>query len=139
MMPHTQLSQNAPPHLQELLFERIATLPGISVRESRVSVPGARAFVLDENSRGPREAFMVDGEFAHLHPPSDGSLHLVLPEPEAREVIEKGWGEPHPAGRMGWVAGTALMVYGPRDEQELESVWTIVRASYRFACGTAGG
>ena len=49
---------------------------------SMVSVPGARAFVLGEAAGRPPEAFMVGGEFAHLHPDYDGSLHLILP-PEA--------------------------------------------------------
>jgi hypothetical protein len=34
------------------------------------------------------------------------------------------------------VPTTVAMVYGPRDEQELEIVWRIVQASYEFACGT---
>jgi|SRR5581483_1958175 len=135
MMPHQQLSQNAPQPLQERLFQRARTLAGVTVRESRVSVPGARALVLEEGSRGPREAFMVDGEFAHLHPPYDGSLHLILPEEAAREVIERGWGELHPAARMGMIPATALMVYGPRDEEELETVWAILRISYEHARG----
>src|SRR5919198_6497702 len=47
-MPHQQLSQNAPPELQEELFARAAGLPGVRVGPSGVSVPGARAFVLEE-------------------------------------------------------------------------------------------
>jgi phospholipase/carboxylesterase len=132
MMPHQQLSQNAPVELQERLFEKIRRLPGISVTESRVSVPGARAFVLEELGDSP-EAFMADGEFAHLHPAYDGSLHVMLSAEEADEVIAKGWGEFHPAARMGLMRGAALMVYGPRDEGELEVILQIVRASYRFA------
>ena len=33
-----------------------------------ISVPGARAFVLEEEATGgPAEAFMIGREFAHLH------------------------------------------------------------------------
>ena len=38
--PHQQISQNAPPDLQEKLFTRAASLTGVSVGKSLVSVPG---------------------------------------------------------------------------------------------------
>lgn len=133
-MPHTQLDQNAPVELQEVIVERVRRLPGVSIAASRVSVPGARAFVLQDPSDLPG-AFMVGGEFAHLHPPGDGSLHLMLSEEDADEVIAKGWGELHPAAREGLIPGAALMIYGPRDEGELDVVWRIIEASYRLARG----
>jgi len=46
--PHKQISQNAPPDMQEELFARASSLAGVSVGDSLVSVPGARAFHLDE-------------------------------------------------------------------------------------------
>jgi phospholipase/carboxylesterase len=136
-MPHQQLSQNAPTEMQEALFDRARVLPDVRVQPSRVSVPGARAFVLDEAAaNGPADAFMVGREFAHLHPPYDGSLHLALPEELAAEVERKGWGELHPLARAGAMPRTVLMVFGPRDAEELEVVWTILRASRDHAAGT---
>ncbi|GAB6876647.1 luciferase domain-containing protein [Thermaerobacter litoralis] len=138
--PHQQLDQNAPPGLQEALFERARALPGVRVGPSGISVPGARAFILDEElAAGAPEAFMIGREFAHLHPPYDGSLHLMLPEATARVVAAKGWGELHPVARRGWLPPTAMMVYGPRDDDELEVVWTILQASYAFARGAQPG
>lgn len=132
--PHTQLNQNAPPELQERLFERAKALSGVQVEPSAISVPGARAFVLtEEAAAGPEEAFMIGREFAHVHPATDGSLHMMLPLELARRVEEQGWGEPHPVARMGLIPPTAMMVYGPRDEEELEIVWSILRASHAFA------
>ena len=56
--PHTQTSQNAPHDLQETLFDRAAQLPGVTVADSLVSVPGARAFILaEDHAKGPAEAF----------------------------------------------------------------------------------
>jgi Luciferase len=127
--PHAQRSQNAPAHLQEELARRALELPGVSEAESGVSVPGARAFVLDEASaRGPAEAFQTDREFAHLHPPYDGSLHMTLPTDVAEAAYAAGWGEPHP------VSGTPL-IFGPRDESELEVVWGLLQSSYEYASG----
>jgi phospholipase/carboxylesterase len=143
-MPHQQMSQNAPAELQEALFERASTLPGVVVGRSHVSVPGARAFHLDNANAAGQDAFMVGTEFAHLHPHEDGSLHLILPEPLARQVIERGWGEFHPLVQQGVMPPTNLMVFGPRDAEELEIVWSIVEASYanatsqRNASGDAG-
>lgn len=130
--PHKQVSQIAPPELQEALFERASELPGVVVGDSLVSVPGARAFHLQpETARGPRDAFQRGREFAHIHPPDDGSLHLTLPPAVYEEVLGKGWGEPHP------ISGT-MMLFGPRDEAELELVWQILLESYRFATGATG-
>ncbi|MCH9807744.1 MAG: DUF5519 family protein [Alphaproteobacteria bacterium] len=128
-MPHKQVSQNAPVELQEALLARMQTLADTAIGDSLVSVPGARALHLcDHCPGGPSAAFQRNREFAHLHPPNDGSLHITLPRKIYDDVIAKGWGEPHP------VSGT-MMVWGPRDEAELEIVWSLVQASYRFASG----
>ena len=138
-MPHQQLSQNAPVELQEALFERVATLPGVVVGGSHVSVPGARAFHLDPASAGPdSDAFMVGTEFAHLHPAYDGSLHVVLPEAAARQLVDLGWAEFHPLVAQGLMPPTNVMVFGPRDTAELDVVWTVVQASSEAARGDAG-
>ncbi|MGH8728405.1 MAG: luciferase family protein [Burkholderiales bacterium] len=130
--PHSQISQNAPYEFQEALFERIQALPGVSVGKSLVSVPGARAFHLDEAlARGPKDAFQRGYEFAHIHPAHDGSLHVALPRDAYDKVLAQGWGEPHP------ISGT-MMVFGPRDAEELEIVFGIVRASYDYARGEPG-
>jgi hypothetical protein len=81
---------------------------------------------------------MIDREFAHIHPPSDGSLHMVLPPDCIDRVIENGWAERHPlAGRYGFPANI-VMVYGPRDDHEGGTVEDLVRASHSFASEGAG-
>jgi hypothetical protein len=98
-------------------------------------VPGARAFHFPSSSSTAPEAFMVGREFAHLHPPSDGSLHLVLPPDLVDDVIENGWAERHPlAGRHGLPANI-VMVYGPRDDDELTVVEDLLQASHTLAAG----
>ncbi len=127
--PHKQISQNAPATMQEALFERAANLRGVTIGKSLVSVPGARAFHLSESlANGPAAAFQKGREFAHLHPPEDGSLHMTLPPDAYRAVLDAGWGEPHPVS-------TTMMVWGPRDADELETVWKILCASYAYATG----
>jgi hypothetical protein len=131
--PHTQLDQNAPPELQESIFEVGRGLPGVVVGRSKVSVPGARAFHLPSVERAPQGAFMIDREFAHLHPRTDGSLHMSLPPDVVDAAIANGWAERHPmAGRFG-LPSNIVMVYGPRDEAELAVVGDLLRASHAHA------
>jgi hypothetical protein len=133
--PHTQVTQNAPAELQERVFALASSLPGVVVGPSAVSVPGARAFHLPDSVQHAPEAFMVEREFAHLHPSSDGSLHMALPPDVVDRVIENGWAEHHPlAGRYG-LPGNIVMVYGPRDEDELSVVEDLIRASHALATG----
>jgi hypothetical protein len=133
--PHTQLDQQpADPGLVEELARRIFALPGVVEEPSRISVPGARALTLAAGEpAGPPEAFMVPGEFAHVHPAPDHSLHAMLPLELAEAAIEAGWAEPHPVARMGLIPHTAVMLYAPRDEAELDVVERLVRASHAFA------
>ncbi len=134
--PHQQVDQNASLAMQEALFERAQTLPGVMVRPSQISVKGARGFWLPvELAVGPPDAFMIGEEFAHLHPPYDGSLHMRLPFGAIEEVLLKGWGELHPSAPEGFAPGKTVMVFGPRDEAELASVWQILQQSYDFATG----
>ena len=101
-----------------------------------VSVPGARALRLrDGVPAGPSGAFMIEREFAHLHPGTDQSLHAALPPDLAQDAIEAGWAELHPVARTGLIPPTTVMLYAPRDQDELEVVYGLVLASYRFAGG----
>lgn len=135
-MPHQQLSQNAPLSLQEELWHRMTGLEGVRPGRSHVSLPDTRALHLDPRlATGPGDAFFAGTEFAHLHGASDGSLHLMLPVSVAGDAIDKGWSELHPVARRGAGPPTLVMLYGPRDEAELEVVWRLVQTSYAFARG----
>ncbi len=82
---------------------------------------------------GPAEAFLIEREFAHLHPAPDHSLHAMLPLETAEEAVEAGWAEPHPAALQGLIPRTAVMIYAPRDDAELDVIERLVRASHAFA------
>jgi hypothetical protein len=136
--PHTQLDQNAPRALFDALAARIFALPDAEERRSLVSVAGARALWLrDGIAAGPPDAFMIEREFAHLHPARDGSLHMALPRRRAETAIAAGWAELHPIARLGYLPQTVVMVFGPRDDAELEIVYGLVLESYRNAGGRA--
>lgn len=133
--PHTQLDQQ-PTDLRWVkeLAERVFALPGVVEEPSRISVAGARALVLAQGEAvGPPEAFLIDREFAHLHPAPDHSLHAMLPAETVTEAVSAGWAEPHPVAVRGLIPPTAVMLYAPRDAAELEIIEALVRASHAFA------
>lgn len=135
--PHVQLEQNAPPVLQERLWARVLELPGVHEGPSGISLPDSRAAHLDATAAlGPPDAFLQGHEFAHRHPTRDGSLHVALPSPLAREIADRGWGEAHPLAATGELPDTYVMLYGPRDDADLDVVWALLRRSYAFATGT---
>jgi Family of unknown function (DUF5519) len=133
--PHTQLDQQPTDRrVIEELARRAFALPGVVEEPSRISVPGARALVLAPGEpAGPPEAFLVGREFAHLHPDPDRSLHAMLPPEAAAAAVAAGWAEPHPAALRGLIPPTAVMLYAPREEAELEVIERLVRASHAFA------
>ena len=104
---------------------------------SAISVPGARGLWLEpDEARGPREAFLLGTEFAHVHPLPDGSLHAALPPSVAAKAVAHGWAEMHPMARQGMVPPNVVMVYAPRDEAEIGVVVQLIGAALSFALGT---
>ncbi|HEY7814683.1 MAG TPA: luciferase family protein [Nakamurella sp.] len=136
-IPQQQESDNSPAEIQEQLFTRVAALPGVSTRQSAISVPGARGFMIEPRPGAPLDGFLVPqaGEFAHLHPGLDGSLHLALPPTLAADAVAKGWAVAHPLAGIRLARGM-VMIYGPRDTDELAIAGGIVEASHAYATGT---
>ena len=133
--PHSQIDQQ--PDDRDLLDElarRAFELDGVVERRSLVSVPGARALVLaDDRPAGPAAAFLREREFAHFHPGPDWSLHLALPDSTADLAIERGWAELHLIARTADLPGSVVLAYAPRDADEAEVVWTLLRAAHAHA------
>jgi len=133
-IPHEQLDQTPSLTLQAELWRRMIALPNVTVGPSAKSVPQTRALHLDPAlALGPREAFIGGTEFAHLHGNHDGSLHASLPLEMAGHAIAQGWAELHPLVRMGRRPPNLVMLYAPRNAEELETIWQLVEASYAFA------
>jgi hypothetical protein len=133
-IPHEQLDQIPSLTIQAELWRRMIALPDITVGPSKKSVPSTRALHLAAAiARGPREAFIDGTEFAHLHGNHDGSLHACLPLDVAENAIAHGWAEVHPLFHMGRRPRNLVMLFAPRDAEELEIIWQLVEISYDFA------
>lgn len=77
---------------------------------------------------------VTHGEVAHVHE-SDGSMHMIFSPSDAKKVIEKGWGERHPlTGVYPGIPETYLMIYAPRDSEEVATVQQLVRAAIQNLC-----
>jgi len=76
-------------------------------------------------------------EVAHIHP-VDHSMHVVLAPLDCKLLIEKGWGERHPLSGVSFVKRVPkeyVGIYSPRDEEELEVVKRLVKASIGYMTG----
>lgn len=134
--PHTQLEQIAPPAMQDRARDHALSLPGVRRGSSQVSVPGAVAFYLDHPVAEPAIPDLFGGEWGHIHPPADGSLHLNVPPDVAQQLITAGWAEHHSLVGKGYLPPIVIMVYGPRDDGELAVVKFAIEQSYQAAGGS---
>ncbi len=133
--PHTQLDQTAPVELQDRLRDHALALPGVRPGPSQVSVPGAVAFYLDEPADVPSIPRLAGGEWGHIHPHYDGSLHINVPTELAEQLIAHGWAEYHNVVTRGLAPPIVIMLYGPRDEEELAVTQSSVEEAYLAAGG----
>lgn len=132
-MPHMQIRFTPDPEVKSELFRRVYSLPDVSNVPTLISVPGARALWLSEDlPLAHEELILVGREFAHIHP--DGSLHVTLSPKRAKEAIEVEWAEYHPLAHQIGVEGMVLL-YTPRDMQELDIIFQLVVDSYNFVTG----
>lgn len=136
--PQLQVTEHSPREVYDALNAWVFNSFDL-VREepTRISVPTARALWLDESVDAKPDVFMPPSgsrEFAHTH--EDGSMHLMLDGDRERRVIDAGWGELHPYHHRGV---KEILVYAPRDADELETVKVIVKASYDHVMQSVGG
>ncbi len=140
-IPHQQHDQNAPLAMQQRLMSAIFTLPGILVVPTPFSLAGSQGWrLVGDFARGPDDAFLSTEslEFGHLHRPSDGSMHMLLPLAFSTMALEKGWGIIHPlSDQISGEISEYVMIYGPRNEEELRTIWIIAQISYYFARGVS--
>ncbi|WP_332644223.1 luciferase domain-containing protein [Aeromicrobium sp.] len=138
-IPHSQTNQQpADAHFLTQVLDEAASWPDVVQGASGISVEGARALSLaDGVAGGLPEAFMVGREFCHGHAQGDYSLHMTLPLELVDAIDASGWIEPHFLVLTGQLPRTHVMVYAPRDGQEVAVVTGLVRASYEFARGLA--
>jgi hypothetical protein len=67
-------------------------------------------------------------EAFHIHGVTDASIHAVLFSERAKEVLDTGWRELHAYADF----DTQIMLYAPRNEEEIDIVVGLLRESIEF-------
>jgi hypothetical protein len=112
------------------------SLAQVVERPTQIAPPGSRALTLNRADATPEpNAFMVDLEFAHIHNPPIGSLHLTLPLAVRDLAVSKGWALRHPLAVRGVVSPDVSFVFAPRHAQELTVVKRLLDVSHAYARG----
>jgi hypothetical protein len=129
MTPHNPQEQLEQFPSDWSLIEQLAVhafaLDRVVERPTQIAPPGSRALTLDEHDTTPdRHAFMVELEFAHIHNPPIGSIHLTLPKALR-----------HPLAARGIVSPDVVFVFAPRDAAELAAAKLLLEASHAYARG----
>lgn len=111
-------------------------LPNVKEAPTQIAPPGSRALtLLPQDATHEREAFMVDLEFAHIHNPPIGSMHLTLPPALREAALAKGWVLRHPLAVRGMVSPDVVFVFALRDESELPAAQLLLKAAHAYATG----
>ncbi|KAF2202959.1 hypothetical protein GQ43DRAFT_461970 [Delitschia confertaspora ATCC 74209] len=135
--PQRQQTEKSSPEIYKLLSQRIVEL----TKDPRNALI-ERTSCFEKHSTGLFSSDPIThtcgGEITHAHP-SDGSMHLVLHPADAKVLIEAGWAERHPLARGGWfrrfVPREFVMVYAPRNEDEVGIVVNIIAAAVWWVSG----
>jgi hypothetical protein len=136
--PQLQFSDLGPENIRLALKEwAFSAFSNAREHDTLISVPSSRALWLDEATPAAHDdAFMPPSgsrEFCHLH--QDGSLHAVVAVEVEEEILAKGWGVRH----MYYDRGVKeVLVYAPRDTDELAVAKKLISMSYLYASGEAG-
>merc|ERR1712000_188756 len=135
--PHRQINQPGSVHCNAALRRTLEKLAlknpdSFGTECSYIEKHGLALF-----ARHPLSTTTCQGEVCHVHD-RDFSMHMSLHPEDAREVLQKGWGQRHPLGWKWWVLKTPvtadfIMVYAPRDESELRMVCRIIEGAIWYA------
>ncbi len=114
-------------------------LADVKEAPTQIAPPGSRALTLEPaHATREREAFMVDLEFAHIHNPPIGSMHLTLPPVLREAAASKGWVLRHPLAVRGMVSPDVVFAFAPRDTGELVAAKVLLSAAHAYATGALG-
>ncbi len=138
-VPHRQLDQFAEGTMRQQLDQVFNSF--VSANDKRVCFSKSfyekrnDAVTLIDVDNSHALAKISHGEAAHIHP-ADGSMHMIFSPSDAKQIIEKGWGERHPlAGVPNFdLPDTYLMIYTPRDPQELAVTAQLLLAAVQHLC-----
>ena len=132
-IPHIQIGVGLVHEVNEELFRRVYSLPGIENRPSVIA--GWRGMWISDTVAVVEPQALIDGrEFGHIH--DDGSLHIFLEPSRADAAVATSWGIFHPfavQGLDGWDG--FVMLYTPQSIDELNVTFQLIVDGYNYVTG----
>jgi hypothetical protein len=131
---HVQYNGHGDPKYLKLLLNDILSWPYIEPTPTdpnhleKVSIRLQEIAATNDSS-----PFISGTEFARVLLATP-TIILVLPLACARWAIVKGWAEPHYLHSFGLMPAGTVIVYTPRNREELEVCYSLFFESYYFAC-----
>jgi hypothetical protein len=131
---HIQCEGHGDPKYSIQLAKDVLTWTHIDSTSSSGMSVGIVRFRLEETaSSNEPSAFIGAREFARIHL-GVPTLVLALPVVWAHCAIVQGWAEPHYLRSVGLMPPGAVLVYSPRNVDELAACYFLFYKSYRSAC-----
>ena len=136
---HLQCNGHGDPKYLKQLTDDVLNWPHIESNPSFITRPDSIPVRLDEiAAAGNCSAFISPREFARvlLGAPT---IYLALPLVCAHWAIVRGWAEPHYLQSFGLMPAGTVVVYTPRDPEELSVCYFLFAEAYHFACNLSIG
>jgi hypothetical protein len=130
---HVQCSGHGDERTLRDLVNDVIAWPDVEAGPS----PDGRADVVslqigEEVATGDPSVFITGREFGRVLFGSP-TIYLTLPTSWAHRAVVRGWAEPHFSSSFGLMPLGVMVVYTPRDEDEVAVCRSLFRVSYNFS------
>lgn len=130
---HIQLDGRGNPKYLHHLVDEVRGWPHVQLHRPYADDPDTFSFRLEEVAIGAdSSAFIRDREFARMLIATP-TIYLALPLVCAHWAIVRRWAEPHYPSSHGVMPPGVVVLYMPRDQEELEVCYFLFSESYRVA------
>lgn len=130
---HVQCSDNDDDGLLRKLIEEVAAWPNIEAGPSPIGDAELVSFRVDEDLANDDSSIFITGrEFGRVLFGAP-TIYLTLPLSCTHWATVRGWAEPHFYGSFGLVPPGVMVVYTPRDENEMVVCRSLFWISYNLA------
>jgi hypothetical protein len=131
---HIQCNGHGDPKYLRQLVDDVLSWPHIESTPSLVSSSDTIPIRLEEKAISSNSSAFISGrEFARvlLGAPT---IYLALPLVCAHWAIVRGWAEPHYLRAFGLMPAGTVVVYTPKNREELAVCYSFFAEAYRYAC-----
>ncbi|KAF9893813.1 hypothetical protein FE257_009983 [Aspergillus nanangensis] len=161
IVPHRQLTEFSEKDIRKVSSRTLSTSPGeaklieefesfanrnphlVKLAPSLTEMQTDGLFLVDEVGAQNPAARQMKNEVAHIHRLKDGSLHATMAPADCKKLFDGGWAQRHglsgvdiprilTGGRKISLPVEYVLIYAPRNEEELDFVMEVVAASVKY-------